>query len=121
MNSKDFFEAYKRGQRRFLDLDFEYLEGFSNNDFTDIIFENCFLNLNFQNSNLTNAQFLNCNIKDIDLRRANLTNALVKNCSVECAMFKGANVSNFKFIDNYYYGITLGQKDFDDKLVDSEY
>jgi len=117
MNQIEFFEAYKSGQRRFKDLEFEYLDRFSNNDFKDIIFEDCFLYLNFRNSDLTNAQFISCNIKEIDLRNTNLTNALMKNCLVESAMFKGANVMNFTFVDNYYYGLTIGQKDLD-KLID---
>jgi hypothetical protein len=116
----EFFGAYKNGQRHFLDLDFEYLEGFSNKDFSDIVFEGCFLYLDFRNSNLTNAKFIGCNIKEIDLRQANLTNALMTNCLVESAMFKGATVTGFKFIDNYYYGLTLGQEEFDDKIIHSD-
>lgn len=102
MTHVDFFEAYKKGQRHFRDLDFEYLDGFSNNDFSDIIFEDCFLYLDFRRSNLTNAKFIGCNIKEIDLRQANLTNALITNCLVESVMFNGATVTGFKFIDNYY-------------------
>lgn len=116
----EFFEAYKNGQRHFLDLDFEHLDGFSNKDFSDIVFEGCFLYLDFRNSNLTNAKFIGCNIKEIDLRQANLTNALMTNCLVECALFKGATVEGFKFLDNYYYGLTLGQEDFNDKIIHSD-
>jgi hypothetical protein len=116
----EFFEAYKNGQRHFLDLDFEYLDGFSNKDFSDIVFEGCFLYLDFRNSNLTNAKFIGCNIKEIDLRQVNLTNALMTNCLVESAMFKGATVTGFKFIDNYYYGLALGQEEFDDKIIHSD-
>jgi hypothetical protein len=116
----DFFEAYKKGQRHFLDLGFEYLDGFSNKDFSDIIFEGCFLYLDFRNSNLTNSKFIGCNIKEIDLRNSNLTNALMTNCLVECAMFKGATVDGFKFLENYYYGLTLGQEEFNDKIVHSD-
>ena len=100
-----------------MDLNFEYLEGFSNKDFSDIIFQNCILYLDFRNSNLTNAKFIGCNIKEIDLRQANLTNALMTNCLVESAMFKGAIVSDFKFIDNYSYGATIGQDFFDKNLA----
>lgn len=117
MTVEEFFKAYKNGQRYFSDLDFEYAEGFANNDFSDVVFEGCFLYLDFRNTNLTNAQFISCNIKEIDLRKANLTNALMKNCLVESAMFKDAIVDNFKFVENYYYGLTLGQKEFDEKLI----
>ena len=120
MKSRDFFEAYKNGQRHFVDLDFEGEEGFSKGEFSHIIFERCFLYVDFRKSNLTNAQFLSCNIKGIDLRGANLTNAIMTKCSVESAMFKGAIVTNFRFIENYYYGLTLNQEDFDEKLIDSD-
>jgi hypothetical protein len=116
----NFFEAYKNGERHFLDLDFEYLEGFSNKDYSGIVFENCFLYLDFRNSNLTNAKFIGCNIKEIDLRHANLTNAFMTNCLVESALFKGAIVNDFKFLDNYYYGLTIGQKEFNDKIIHSD-
>jgi len=117
MTHTEFFQAYDNGQRHFQNLDFEYQKSFAGKDFTDIIFEHCFLYVNFRNSNLTNAQFIGCNLKEIDLRYANLTNALMKNCLVESAMFKGALVKDFRFIENYYYSLTLGQKDFDEKLV----
>jgi len=117
MTVDDFFKAYKDGQRFFRDLDFENANGFSDNNFSDAIFEDCFLYLDFRNSNLTNAQFIGCNIKEIDLRKANLTNALMKNCLVESAMFKDAIVNNFKFIDNYFYGLTVGQSEFDETFI----
>jgi hypothetical protein len=115
-----FFETYNSGQRYFRNLDFEYLGGFSNKDFSDIIFEDCLLYVDFRNSNLSNSRFKSCNIKEIDLRYANLTNALITNCLVESALFKGAIVDGFKFIDNYYYGLTIGQEDFNDKLIHSD-
>jgi hypothetical protein len=76
--------------------------------------------LDFRNSNLTNAKFIGCNIKEIDLRHANLTNAFMTNCLVESALFKGAIVNDFKFLDNYYYGLTIGQKEFNDKIIHSD-
>lgn len=117
MTTGEFFEAFKKGQRHFIGLDFEYEEGFSNTDFSNVTFENCLLNVDFRNSNLSNSKFIECNIKEIDLRGADLTNSFMTKCSVECAMFKGAKVENFNFQENYYYGLTLGQVDFDTKLV----
>lgn len=117
MTVEEFLKAYKNGQRHFRDLDFEYVDGFADKDFSDAIFEDSFLYLDFRNTNLTNTQFIGCNIKEIDLRKANLTNALMKNCLVESAMFKDAIVNNFKFVDNYFYGLTVGQKEFDENFI----
>lgn len=120
MTHFEFFEAYNNGQRHFLNLDFEYLDGFTNKDFSNVIFESCLLYLDFRGTNLTNAQFISCNIKEIDLRNTNLTNAVMKNCLVESAMFKGALTTDFRFIENYYYGLTLGQQDFDEELFKAD-
>jgi uncharacterized protein YjbI with pentapeptide repeats len=117
MTPDEFFEAYKNGQRHFIDLDFEYVDGFANKDFSNIIFEGCFLYLDFRESNLTNAQFIGCNIKEIDLRGCNLTNAYMTNCLVESATFKSAITGGFRFIDNYFYGSTIGQEDFNKTLI----
>jgi len=40
----------------------------------------------------------------------------MKNCLVESAMFDDTIINGFQFIDNYYFGITLGQKDLE-KLI----
>ena len=119
MTHLDFFEAYKNGQRKFNGLDFEYLDGFSEKDFSNIEFENCFLYIDFRKSNLSNAKFISCNLKEIDLRETNLTNAFMKNCLIESAMFKDAKTNGFVFQDNYYFGHTLKQKDFDTELINS--
>jgi hypothetical protein len=120
MTAADFFEAYQNGQRNFHDLDFENLDGFSGKDFSDVLFENCYLHIDFRQTNLTNASFINCNIKEIDLRKTNLTNALIKNCLVESALFKGATITGCKFVDNYYFGITLGQTDFEKEIAHTD-
>ncbi len=112
----DFFIAYQNGQRHFYDLDFEYDLGFAHNDFSNVIFENCFLYIDFSYSNLTNSKFIGCNIKEIDLTNADLSNSFMTRCLVESAIFDGANVINFKFIDNYCYGNIIGQKEFDEQI-----
>lgn len=113
MTAAAFFQAHSNGQRQFNDLDFEYLDGFQNKDFSDCIFENCFLYLDFERSNFTNAQFIQCNLKEIRLVNCNLTNAVMKNCLVESAEFDGAIIEGFQFLENYYFGIVLGQTDFE--------
>ncbi|MCZ8216379.1 MAG: pentapeptide repeat-containing protein, partial [Cyclobacteriaceae bacterium] len=82
MTVKDFFDAFKEGQRHFIGLEFEYEDGFSNRDFSNVTFEGCFLYLDFRNSNLSNSKFIRCNIKDIDLRGTDLTNSFMTKCLV---------------------------------------
>lgn len=120
MTVQEFLESYGGGQRAFSNLDFEYQERFSNTCFVDIVFENCFLYLDFRNSDLTNAQFIGCNLKEIDLWGAYLTNAKMTKCLVESALFKGAIVENFSFDENYYYSLTIRHGDFEHRFVNSD-
>jgi len=113
MTNLEFFEAFEQGHRKFDNLDFEDFGGFSEKDFSGVEFENCFLNLDFRNSNLSNSKFITCNVKCADFRQANLTNALMKNCSVESAMFKGAKIDGFQFIENYFCGSIIEQGAFE--------
>lgn len=117
MTAAQFFAAFDAGVRHFRSLDFEYEEGFSGKNFSGVIFESCYLYLDFRNSNLSGAQFRNCNIKEIDLRGADLSHAFMTHCLVESAMFKGAKTNGFRFTENYYYGFVLNQADFDGKLL----
>ncbi|WP_315816951.1 hypothetical protein [Paraflavitalea speifideaquila] len=54
------------------------------------------------------------------LRNTNLTNAFMTNCLVESALFKGALTTGFKFVENYCYGNTLGQKEFELELFKTD-
>jgi uncharacterized protein YjbI with pentapeptide repeats len=120
MTVSDFLQSYKDGNRYFSKLDFECEDGFANQDFTGIVFENYFLWVDFRNSNLTNAQFIQCNIKEIDLEGANLTNATMTKCLIESAGFANAIVDGFKFFENHSFGATLEQEDFEKLLRQQE-
>jgi uncharacterized protein YjbI with pentapeptide repeats len=111
MTAQEFFSAYQKGTRQFKEMDFEYLPGFSGVDLSDVVIEDSWFNVDCRGSKFRNAKFIRCNIKEIDLREADLTGAEMTECLVECAQFKGAIVENFRFYKNYYYGLTLEQKD----------
>ncbi|SHM04092.1 Pentapeptide repeat-containing protein [Chitinophaga jiangningensis] len=112
MTQTAFFESYNNGQRYFVDLYFEDIEGFTNRDYSGCIFERCFLHIDCSNSNFTNAKFIDSNIKCLDLSNCNLTNALIKNCCVECTIFDHAIIEGFKFENNGYYGAVAEQRHF---------
>lgn len=111
--------AYANGQRHFHDWDFEEDVSVQDIDLSDAKFTSCFLFLDFRGANLTNVQFIGCNMKTADFRNANLTNALIKNCLVESTMFKGANVTKFQFIENYCFGATTQPGDFEEIFKDA--
>jgi uncharacterized protein YjbI with pentapeptide repeats len=116
-----FLDAYKNGQRSFINLELdEEIGGVSGELLHDCIFEHCFLFLDFRNADLTNSKFLSCNIKTADFRNAILSNTLFKNCSVESIMFKGAKVDYLIFEENYCYGSIVGQKDFEEHFKNSD-
>ncbi|OJJ15349.1 hypothetical protein BKI52_38700 [marine bacterium AO1-C] len=104
--------AYKNGQRHFKNWDFGEDESVAGIDLSGAIFESCFMFLDFNNANLSNVQFLSCNIKTADFSGANLTNATIKDCCVEGTIYTDAITDNIIFENNGYYGINLIQKDF---------
>ena len=115
----DLINAIKSGQEHFIEWDFKENDSAQNTDLSGLIFEKCFMFLDFKNSNLKDTQFIDCNIKTADFSGANLKNAKIKNCSVESTIFKGANTENLIFENNGYYGLTLNQTDFE-KLKNSK-
>lgn len=112
--------AYSKGQREFEDWDFEEDESAEGMNLSGVIFKNCFLFLNFRNTNLTNSIFINCNLKTADFSGANLENGLIRNCSVESTMFNGANTKGFRFEENYCYGATTKPGDFEKIFKNSD-
>ncbi len=101
---------YQNGQRHFTDLDLQgSLKG---QDLSGAIFEKCFLLVDFSHCNLSNAQFLNGNVKYSDFRYANLTNSIFRRVAVEGTQFQGAQTEGLVFDENYCYSATLYQEDF---------
>jgi hypothetical protein len=117
---EELFSAYLKGKRHFLNWDFDEDLSVKGKDLSDIFFENCFLFLDFRESKLNGAKFIGCNIKTADFRNSDLTNATINNCSVESTMFKGAKTDNLIFKENYCYGNTVGQKEFEELFKDSD-
>lgn len=113
---EELIAAYKQGQRHFKYWDFGEDESVQGMDLSEAIFEHCFMFLDFSGANLTNAQFIECNIKTADFSGANLTNAVIRGCCVESTIYKDAIVTNLTFENNGYFGINLGQEDFKELL-----
>lgn len=117
---EDLQKAYAEGKREFENWDFEEDGSAEGLDLSGIEFKHCFLFLDFKNANLANAKFISCNLKTADFSGANLENALIKNCLVESTRFEGAKLDNFQFEENYYFGATVGQKDFEAFFRDTD-
>ena len=119
MNVQEFFEAFKKGQRHFSNLHFEYDKGFQGQNLKGVIFDSCFLYIDLRNSNLKGAKFIDCNLKELDLRESNLCDGLMTKCLIESTLFRGAEITNFVFKENYYYGHILNQENLH-KLIEIE-
>lgn len=111
--AEEIIEAYKNGQRYFVDVEMEN-ENFDGQNLEGIIFENCFLYSSFRKANLKNAKFINGNVKTCDFTGANLTNAHFENVSVEGVLFNGAKKDGVYFDNNWCYGNRVTQKHFED-------
>jgi uncharacterized protein YjbI with pentapeptide repeats len=107
-----FIECYKRGQRLFTDLEFENGESFSRLNIIGTTFKNCWFCADFAFTDLTDCEFINCNLKTSDFSFSNLTRARFVGCAVESTEFKGAVVKNLEFENNSAYSSILGIKDF---------
>ena len=105
-------DAYKSGQRLFVDLEFENNESLHGFNLSGSTFKNCWFIADFTNSNLEGCIFIDSNLKTSDFRNSNLKSATVKNCLVESTVWKEANIENFNFENNFHYGATVGQTDF---------
>ncbi|WP_271766678.1 pentapeptide repeat-containing protein [Aquimarina algiphila] len=117
---EEFLSAYSEGKRHFMNWNFDEELSVRGMDLTDVYFENCFLFLDFRESKLMNSKFIRCNIKTADFRFSNLTNAMIKNCSVESTIFEGAKTDTLIFEENYCYGNTVNQNDFEKIFKNSE-
>jgi len=105
-------EAYKSGQRIFIELEFEDNESFHGKNLSGSTFKNCWFIADFTSSNLEDCIFIDSNLKTSDFRNSNLRGATIKNCSVESTSWKGAIVDDFCFENNFHYGAIIGQIDF---------
>lgn len=70
----------------------------------DITFENCCFSIDFSQTDLTNARFVNCNLKCCNFSNCDLTNTIFENCSLEGAEFKGAKIELTSLNNCYYLG-----------------
>lgn len=106
-------ERYQNGQRRFENLDLSS-ESFEGQNLEGIIFDGCLLSANFRGANLKNATFINGGIKTCNFRDADLSGAHFENLSVESSEFAGSKTENTYFNNNFAYGQSVTQDDFED-------
>lgn len=111
----EIIEAYKNGQRYFYDLDLDN-ENFDGQNLEEIIFEKCFLYSSFRGANLKGSKFINGNVKTCDFREADLTNSHFENVAIESALFAKAKVDGIYFDNNWCYGQSVSQADFDNDI-----
>jgi uncharacterized protein YjbI with pentapeptide repeats len=111
----DLITELMNGKRYFSKIDFG-LGSISNYDMEAVVFEECFLAVEFQNVNLKNARFINSCIKTCIFNNVNLADAEIVNCSVESVIIKDSNLEGLIFENNFSYGHTLSQCDLE-KLI----
>jgi uncharacterized protein YjbI with pentapeptide repeats len=106
-------KAYENGQRYFEDVELDTSEDLSDVVLSGAVFKFCWLNVNFVRADLSDCQFVDCNLKTADFRYSNLTNASITGCTVESTSFSDSLVRGFVFSGNSVYGQDAGQEDFD--------
>lgn len=107
-NKEEFLRRYKSGERHFVGYEMN-CEELQNEQLDDVIFEGCWLAVDFRNTSLRNARFVDSNIKTTDFRGANLTNACISGCLVEATRYRGAKMDNLSFKANYCHGSEVNE------------
>ena len=105
-------ESYRNGQRCFFHLEFENCENLSSLCFSGAVFKNCWLNVDFSKSDLTDTKFIDCDLKTTDFSNCNLTRASITGCTVESSVYTDAIIDEFVFDNNSAYSQVTGQDDF---------
>lgn len=113
-------KKYNSGKNIFVGLDIEDID-LSHSHLAGITFVNCYVAGDFKYSNVSYAQFINCNIKTSDFRYADLTYARMEFVSFDAVKFNNAKSKGFIFKDNYFQGEAgFGLKDFNEWIKNSE-
>ena len=85
-------------------MDFDNGEPYTESNFQDAIFENCYFGVDFSNSNFRNARFSECNLKSTGFQNCDLTKTEIVNCLVESINFGNSDISDLLFENNTSYG-----------------
>lgn len=68
------------------------------------MFENCYFEVDFSNSNFRNARFSECNLKSTNFNNCDLTKVEIVNCLVEAIDFGSSDTSSLIFENNTSHG-----------------
>ncbi|WP_296149660.1 pentapeptide repeat-containing protein [uncultured Flavobacterium sp.] len=117
--AKNILEQYRNGQRYFADLDLSN-ENFDDENLQNVVFENCNFYSSFRRANLRNAKFINSDIKTCDFREADLRNSHFENLAVESSQFARAKIDEIYFDNNWAYGQKVTKAHFVDWIKDYE-
>ncbi len=101
---KEILEHYQNGQRFYRNVDFDNGESYTNSNFQDAMFENCYFGVDFSNSNFRNTRFSECNLKSTDFQNCDLTKTEFINCLVDYIEFGKSDTSSLIFENNTTFG-----------------
>jgi hypothetical protein len=101
---KEILEHYRNGQRFYRNVDFDNGESYTDSNFQDAMFENCYFGVDFSNSNFRNARFSECNLKSTEFSNCDLTKTEFINCLVDSIEFGKSDTSSLIFENNTSFG-----------------
>jgi uncharacterized protein YjbI with pentapeptide repeats len=85
-------------------VDFDNGESYTDSNFQDAMFENCYFGVDFSNSNFRNARFSECNLKSTEFSNCDLTKTEFINCLVDSIEFGKSDTSSLIFENNTSFG-----------------
>jgi uncharacterized protein YjbI with pentapeptide repeats len=111
---RQLLEAYRNAQRYFENVELDLKEDLNDVVLSGAVFKLCCFNVSFLRADLSDCQFIDCDLKTADFRHSNLTNASIVGCTVESTCFRNAILTGFVFNHNSAYSQDTSQTDFDD-------
>lgn len=103
-----FIENIKNGVLLFKGIAIEdYSFTLENTILDEVIFQGCFVNINFKNCSMKNTKFIECNLKCISFENCDLSESIITECAIESLEMNNCNLNGINFGTNYAYGYSV--------------
>ncbi|MEK4434596.1 pentapeptide repeat-containing protein [Paenibacillus sp. FSL K6-2862] len=103
MTIKTLKDLVSSGEKHFKRVEITEYGKIRNFNFSEVIFEECMLSLDFTGSSFRSAKFINSNIKNSIFSETDLSNSEFFNNSIDACVFRNANIEGIIFLKNTQY------------------
>jgi uncharacterized protein YjbI with pentapeptide repeats len=112
MDTNTLIDSYKKGVRDFKNINMEQNEAIQNTTLSGATFTDCMFAVRFEDCDLSNAIFRNCNFKTCEFNNSDLTGSLFEGCNLDGVNFESSTTDGISVKDLYFQGNTIQQDEF---------